>query len=155
MSIQSIRRSTPADRVAMLDLWERSVRPTHAFLTEADIQALRPRVEQALASDAVAWWVICNDEDRPVGFLGYTPGTVEALFIDPQYHRRGLGTRLLAHAQQLAQGPLAVDVNEGNPDGVEFYRRNGFVIVGRSPTDSEGRPFPLIHMRRATDAPSP
>ena len=132
----------------MLDLWERSVRPTHLFLAEADIQALRPQVEQALASDALAWWVICNEEDRPVGFLGYTPGTVEGLFIDPRYHRRGLGTRLLAHAQRLAQGPLAVEVNEGNPGAVQFYERHGFAIVGRSPVDSGGRPFPLVHMRR-------
>jgi putative acetyltransferase len=132
----------------MLALWERSVRPTHAFLAEHDIQTLRPQVEQAFANDALHWWVICNESDQPVGFLGYTPGVVEALFIDPAYHRRGLGGRLLAHAQQLANGPLQVEVNEGNLGALQFYQRQGFVVVGRSPTDAEGRPFPLIRMRR-------
>jgi putative acetyltransferase len=136
----------------MLALWERSVRPTHTFLAEHDIQTLRPQVEQAFANDALDWWVICNESDKPVGFLGYTPGVVEGLFIDPAYHRRGLGARLLAHAQQLAGGPLRVEVNEGNPGAVQFYEKHGFQEVGRSPTDAEGRPFPLIHMRRG---PSP
>lgn len=144
-----IRPARPEDRAALLDLWERSVRATHAFLSEADVVALRPQVAEALASDALEWWVLVEEGDAPMGFLGMTPGTIEALFLDPSYRGRGGGTALVAHAQRLAgDAPLVVDVNEQNPAAVGFYEALGFEVTGRSPTDSAGRPFPLLHMRR-------
>ena len=41
---RQIRRTRAADHPALVALWERSVRATHDFLTEADIVALRPLV---------------------------------------------------------------------------------------------------------------
>jgi putative acetyltransferase len=145
-----IRRAQAADHSRMLALWEASVRATHAFLTEQDIQNLRPDVMAGFQSAALEWWVVCDAQDVPMGFLGYTPGCVEGLFVDPAFHRRGLGRLLLAHAQNLARGPLRLDVNEGNPGAIAFYEAQGFTAVGRSPTDGEGRPFPLVHMVRET-----
>jgi putative acetyltransferase len=75
--------------------------------------------------------------------------TIEALFIDPDHHRRGGGKILVAQAQSLAAGALAVDVNEHNEAAVRFYEALGFSVVGRSPTDAGGRPFPILHLKRA------
>ena len=55
---------------------------------------------------------------------------------------------MLEHARKL-KGPLQVDVNEQNPRAVGFYLSNGFVVAGRSSTDSQGQPFPLLHMSEA------
>jgi putative acetyltransferase len=46
---------------------------------------------------------------------------------------------------------LILDVNEQNPPAAGFYARQGFVVVGRSETDGEGRPFPLLHLNRGQD----
>ena len=143
-----VRLAEPRDREALLALWERSVRATHAFLTEQDIVSLRPLVAEELASDAVAWWVLRSEGADPIGFLGYTTDTIEALFIDPAHHRTGAGRFLVEHAQHLATGPLAVDVNEQNPAAIRFYEAMGFTVLSRSPTDGAGRPFPIAHMRR-------
>lgn len=144
-----IRAARPDDRAPLLDIWERAVRATHHFLGEPDIAGLRPHVAAALASDALDWWVLVDGDHGVVGFLGLTPGTIQALFIDPDHHGRGGGTALVAHAQRLAgDAPLAVDVNEQNPGAREFYEKLGFTVVGRSPTDSDGRPFPILHLRR-------
>lgn len=149
-----IRPARADDRPALLALWEHSVRATHYFLTEADILALRPLVAEALASDALAWWVLAPGASPVPGFLGLTRGTIEALFIHPACRGQGLGRRLMAHAQALAgEAPLAVDVNEQNDAAAGFYAALGFAVVGRSPTDSGGRPFPILHMRR--EAPTP
>ena len=68
------------------------------------------------------------------------------------------GTELLRPGLVVLSAPGALryyggvdelDVNEQNPDAVDFYRRRGFEQVGRSPVDSDGRPFPLLHFRRA------
>lgn len=39
-----IRKRVDADNTALVDLWERSVRATHDFLSEADIVELYPQV---------------------------------------------------------------------------------------------------------------
>jgi len=44
---------------------------------------------------------------------------------------------------------LAVDVNEQNEAALGFYKALGFSVVARSPTDAGGRPFPILHMKRA------
>lgn len=142
-----VRRMRPDERPWLLRLWERSVRATHTFLAESDIDDLRPQVAEVLASDAVAWWVLASPGDMPIGFLGFVAPGIEALFIDPDHFRRGAGRRLVAHAQALARRTLTVDVNEQNPGAVRFYEALGFRVIGRSPTDSSGRPFPLLHMK--------
>ena len=68
------------------------------------------------------------------------------LFVEPDAHGRGVGTALLDAV--AARAPLTVDVNEQNPAAHAFYRARGFVETGRSPLDGEGRPFPLVHLRR-------
>jgi putative acetyltransferase len=143
-----VRKMQPDDREPLVELWERSVRATHHFLGEADIAGLRPYVAGALASHAVGWWVAESSANVLVGFLGFVDPVIDALFIDPEYFRQGAGKLLVAHAERLASGPLSLDVNEQNEDAVTFYTAMGFAVVGRSPTDSAGRPFPLLHMRR-------
>jgi putative acetyltransferase len=75
---------------------------------------------------------------------------IAALFLAPEFHRRGGGRRLVEHARAL-RGELTVAVNEQNPGAVRFYEALGFVVERRTDLDDEGRPFPLLHMR----APAP
>ena len=75
---------------------------------------------------------------------------LQDLFAAPDLRGRGVGRALLAHAVEHA-GVRTLDVNEQNPQAVGFYEHEGFVVAGRSPVDDAGRPFPLLHMRRACD----
>jgi putative acetyltransferase len=144
-----VRPARAEDRERMLELWERSVRSTHQFLEGSDVVALRPLVAEELASDAVDWWVLLSAKEALIGFLGFANDTIEGLFIDPDHHGQGGGKFLVAHAQSLGAGALAVDVNEQNEAALRFYKALGFSVVGRSPTDASGRLFPLLHMKRA------
>ncbi len=135
---------------ALVELWERSVRATHDFLSEDDILALRRDV-RALALPALELWVIRNEAGAPLGFMGLGGDTVEALFIDPDHFGQGAGRRFLDHARRRL-GALKVDVNEQNPKALAFYERYGFRRTGRSETDGEGRAFPLIHLAIEEDA---
>jgi len=78
--------------------------------------------------------------------MGLGGASLEALFIEPNFIRRGGGRRLVEHARRL-NGPLVVSVNEQNPKALEFYIACGFEVIARSPVDDGGRPFPLLHMR--------
>ncbi|KWE47518.1 GNAT family acetyltransferase [Burkholderia ubonensis] len=140
----TIRERTPEDNPALLDIWHRAVQATHAFLTERDIAELYPQVRD-LYLPSVAVWVAEADDGRVAGFIGVNDAQVEMLFVDPERFGQRVGTRLLDHVR-AKHARLTVDVNEQNPRAHAFYRRYGFRDVGRSATDSAGRPFPLIHM---------
>jgi putative acetyltransferase len=139
-----IRPALPSDRAQVVEIWLASVRATHAFLSEADIQALLPLVrERALPS--LELWVLAEG-DAVIGFSGLDGARLEALFIHPDHTGKGGGRMMVDHARRL-KGRLLVDVNEPNPDALRFYESVGFEGFGRSVTDAGGRPFPLLHMK--------
>jgi putative acetyltransferase len=141
----NIRPAIPGDHARLLTIWQESVRATHSFLSEADIAELLPVVRD-VALPQLELWVLCDEESDPVGFMGLCGSKVEALFMAPAFFRRGGGRQLLEHARRLKGLPLTVDVNEQNPAAVAFYESNGFRVIGRSPLDGNGRPFPLLHL---------
>ncbi len=134
----------------LLEIWETSVRATHSFLSESDIQSLKPLVLEKLF--CLEHLVGVRDlTGRVVGFLGVDGANIEALFVDPSWHRMGVGRRLADHAESEL-GATAVDVNEQNGQAVAFYLHLGFRIEGRSEVDSMGKPFPLLHLRRCSES---
>jgi putative acetyltransferase len=147
VSVMKIRSSVPVDHDALVDIWLRSVRATHDFLTRQDIEHLHQLVKNG-ALNGLEIWVLCDETDKAVGFMGLSDAKVEALFLAPEVHRRGYGRQLLTHAREL-KGNLTVDVNEQNPAAVQFYEACGFVVEGRSPLDGSGLPFPILHMRQS------
>lgn len=144
----TIREALPEDRDTLVRIWLRSVRATHSFLSEDDIQSLLPLVRDELGPDSeLELWVLEGEEGAVIGFTGLSGTEVAALFLDPDHLRRGGGRMLIEHARRL-KGALTVDVNEQNPEAVRFYEAVGFEKVGRSPSDDAGRPFPILHMRQ-------
>ena len=133
----------------LLALWERSVRATHHFVSEADVVVMRPEVTGGLAfveHVALARELLQGGEQgRALGFAGAHEGNLEMLFCDADARGAGVGSALLRHAV-AAWGVTTVDVNEQNDQAVGFYEHEGFAATGRDALDSEGRPYPILHM---------
>ena len=129
---------------ALIDIWEASVRATHDFLPEANIQRLRPLILNVYLA-AVTLRAARDDSGRLLGFAGVHEGKLEMLFIDPACRGSGVGKARLAHAI-TELGVREVDVNEQNPQAVGFYLHLGFQVSGRSELDGQGEPFPLLHL---------
>ncbi|MCZ6661344.1 MAG: GNAT family N-acetyltransferase [Actinobacteria bacterium] len=147
-----IRRAVVEDHGMLLDIWLRSVRATHTFLSEEDIQSILPLVrDHALKELEVS--VLVTDEGSIVGFMGLSGNKMEALFLAPEFFRQGGGRLLVEHAREL-KGVLRVDVNEQNPQARKFSESLGFFVEGRSEVDGAGQPFPLLHMREIVAEPS-
>lgn len=136
----------------LIDIWRRAVSASHHFLRDEDIRDLTPAVNEYLGLPELQLWVLCDTTNTPVGFMGLQDAAVDSLFIAPHHWRQGGGT-LLINCARRARGPLSVDVNEQNTAALNFYRARGFEIVGRSPVDSAGRPFPLLHLRQPQTLP--
>ncbi|WP_347905724.1 GNAT family N-acetyltransferase [Pseudomonas purpurea] len=140
----NIRLRAASDDHALSVLWERSVRATHDFISEDDIQLLLPHVRDAYLP-SLEVWLYENPDRSPAGFIATGGDNVEMLFIAADQRGQGIGRRLLDHVKSR-HPTLSVDVNEQNPQAHGFYRYYGFVDVSRSETDGQGRPFPWVHM---------
>lgn len=138
----------------MHNLWLQSVRATHHFLTEQDISDISGDVQSAFK--LVSLFGILQTEDKAplpctqgktlAAFMGISGRSIEMLFVHPHFFRRGYGKALVDYA--LAEhGVHYVDVNEQNPQAAAFYARMGFVPMGRDAVDTQGRPFPILHLR--------
>ncbi len=141
----TIRARAAQDNAQLVEIWQRSVRATHHFLTEENIAQLYPLVLNDYLP-AVDVWVAEDRPGHPCGFIGLSGNKVEMLFIDAEQRGKGVGRALLAHAETLYD-ELQLDVNEQNPQASDFYRHYGFEITGRSALDGQGNPFPLLHMK--------
>lgn len=145
----SIRYVPPSERNNSLlnrltELWEASVRASHHFLREEDIENLKPYVTEGLAN--INHLYVVFDADAPTAFIGIQDEKIEMLFVSPQYLRKGIGKQLVDMAVKNHQA-IFVDVNEQNPGARAFYEKLGFVEFGRMETDSQGNPFPIIALR--------
>jgi putative acetyltransferase len=89
--------------------------------------------------------VAVDAQDGPLGFMLIDGTHGSAVHRSRRarhwYRSAAVAARLALHPQ------LSTDVNEQNAQAVGFYVRMGFVETGRSPLDSQGRPYPLIHLR--------
>ncbi|RVW05517.1 GNAT family N-acetyltransferase [Rhodococcus xishaensis] len=129
----------------LVGIWRSAVEATHDFLTREEVESYESRmVSDYLPAVDV---VVAEVDGIPAGFFGLVDNSLEMLFVDDSYRGHGVGAALLGRA--VADHPdLVLDVNEQNPQAVGFYERHGFVTLSRSATDSDGLPFPTLHMGR-------
>jgi putative acetyltransferase len=132
------------DLPRLLEVWESSVRATHSFLGEQDIQVLVPLVKAELSSFSPIH-CLRNEEGKPYAFLGVAGAKIEMLFVHADHRGSGAG-RLLSEFAIRVLNADSVDVNEDNEQAIGFYLHLGFRQVGRSRMDSTGRPFPILHL---------
>lgn len=129
----------------LINVWEQSVRATHHFLNEQDLQAIKQQI-LSIYFDILRLKCFKDDNGNILGFSGVAEQKLEMLFVSPDAQGRGVGSSLCQHAVEY-QGVNLVDVNEQNPMAIKFYEKMGFNIIGRSSLDGEGRPYPLLHMK--------
>ncbi len=146
MKIEEVQERTPELTGQLLEVWEASVKATHLFLSDGEIERIKAYVPQAL--HAVEHLVIAAGETGwPAAFMGAEAGSLEMLFLAPEARGKGLGKRLLQYGIEHF-AVERVTVNEQNPQARGFYEHMGFCVYKRTPLDEQGGPYPLLYMRR-------
>jgi putative acetyltransferase len=135
----------PTDFPRVVQVWEASVRATHYFVSETDIQFFRPLVREVLPHIPLLACVR-DAQNLVAGFIAVANRKIDMLFIHPSARSQGAGRRLLNYAVTTF-GATTLDVNEQNEQAVGFYLHMGFEIAGRSALDGMGKPYPLLHLR--------
>ena len=129
----------------LLNVWEDSVKATHTFLSNEEIENIKKYVPQALKE--VEHLIVEEDEShKPIAFMGIEKNKLEMLFIKNSKRGKGLGKKLLNFGiEKYNVNKLAV--NEQNPEAKGFYEHMGFKVYKRNELDDQGNPYPVLHMR--------
>lgn len=146
MKITEIKERNQELIESLLSVWESSVKATHLFLSEDEINHIREYVPEALKSVPVL--VAAENEDgRPFGFMGIADQMLEMLFISNENRGHGVGKQLLQYGiKNYSVNRLAV--NEQNPLAKGFYEHLGFEVYKRTEFDEQGNPYPLLYMKK-------
>lgn len=142
--IIALRPYSHADLAACMRIWRHSSDHAHAFLGEAALDADEILVRTHYFPNADI--TVAEADGRIAGFIALAGTFVGGLFVDPELHRLGVGSRLLKHAENC-HGPLTLEVYIANAMACTFYRALGYQEILCRTVDDSGRPYPLIRMR--------
>jgi len=120
-----IRTYSEGDLEDLLLTWERATKLAHPFLTESFLEKEKYNIPNLYLPNADTWVLVISE--RVVGFIALIGNEVGALFVDPEYHRKGFGKLLMDKAQGL-HNRLEVEVFKENSLGRDFYQRYGFIV---------------------------
>lgn len=154
----SIRSFASGDWGALCALYEPAARSELA-LTGVDSRAFRPLPEeedletfQRLNSTVVA----CVG-GRVAGFAGWRErgewrgsGYLSWLYVDPAYHRRGIGDRLLTEAMVALSDQAWTLTKLGNDPAVKLYQKRGMQIVTSRLAETWGCPYTELRLALPT-----
>ncbi len=129
----------------LVEIWEDSVKATHLFLSEEEIQKIKKYVPQAL-TEVEKLVILENEKNMPIAFLGIEGNKLEMLFVKNSERRKGYGKSLLKYGiENYSLNELTV--NEQNPKAKGFYEYMGFKEYKRTNLDEQGNPYPIIYMK--------
>ena len=145
MKIFEVKERTQELVNTLLEVWENSVKATHLFLSDNEIEKIKEYVPQAL-KEVAHLIVIENENDIPIAFMGIEGTKLEMLFIKNSERRKGLGRQLLNYGIKNYNINELI-VNEQNPNFKGFYEHLGFKVYKRTELDEQGNPYPILYMR--------
>lgn len=136
-----LRQGSRLDRALLLKFVYRTYREQ---FPGQDLSHLASTVEQYFSPQTPLWWVDESSPDpssaRQVGCLwlgnamdladGERTAHVFLLYVAPEHRKRGIGSALVAHAEQWAQGrgdrKISLQVFTNNQPALNLYQKLGY-----------------------------
>lgn len=92
----------------------------------------REKLQHEIADGVVFWGY--EQEGTLVGVMGLQQvqdvTLIRHAYVHSSSQKRGIGTHLLSHLQQLANGPILIGTWADAVWAIRFYERHGFQVVG-------------------------
>ncbi|WP_307479555.1 GNAT family N-acetyltransferase [Cytobacillus purgationiresistens] len=80
------------------------------------------------------------ENDKVVGMIAFNMNEISQLYIHIDYQGRGVGQDLLNFCKRNSRGRLKLRTFEVNKAAQGFYKKNGFVEIGRGHGNEENLP---------------
>jgi GNAT superfamily N-acetyltransferase len=145
----TLRTATAADGPAIAEvLVSARVAMTYLPLIHTDAEAA-PFIAGVLARSRVQ---VAVGEGRVVGFAAVRQGWLDHLHVLPEHQGDGIGTRLIAWAQEMSPTGLDLWVFQRNTGARALYERHGWTVVALTDGSDNEEKQPDAHMRWRGDS---
>lgn len=138
-----IRPGRSADAEVLIALSRRTIAASYrSFLGDAAVDGYinGGAVDEYVSQNVDRSWVIMLD-GQIVGYSVAKDDTIDLMMIDHPFHRRGLGTELLQHAEGILfqnYEQLTLESFTDNMPANRFYRKHGWNEIDRYHDDESG-----------------
>ena len=97
----------------------------------------KDELDAAIAQGVVFW--VAEENGRLLGVMGIQDKGPVALvrhaYVAPATQRKGVGTQLLRHVENLTEKPILIGTWANASWAIDFYQRNGFTVVPETQKD--------------------
>jgi N-acetylglutamate synthase-like GNAT family acetyltransferase len=138
----AIRRSTDADLTAMLEIINDAAQAYRGVIPADrwhDPYMSADELSREIATGGITFWV-ADQDGRLAGVMGMQDkgdvALVRHAYVVPTTQRSGIGTRLLRHVEAGVDTPILIGTWAAASWAIDFYGRNGFVVL---PPDEKDR----------------
>ena len=123
-----IRLYREEDFEPVVQLWvdaQRVAMPALMARENYSVEDYRRYFRNVIVAENQIW--IYELDGKPCAFLALNDSYIDRLYVDPKYHRRGIGQILLDYAKKLSPDHLWLHTHVANSMARAFYEKNGFV----------------------------
>jgi GNAT superfamily N-acetyltransferase len=138
-----IEPATPDDAAACAAILHEWIDETPWFPARAPQSASEQSMRNRITSGTV---YIAKTKARITGFIAFTSGYLDCLYLTAGARNRGLGKRLLGRAKAESPAGLGLWVLAQNRSARRFYAREGFVETARGDGADNEEGLPDIRM---------
>lgn len=83
------------------------------------------------------------EDVKLVGFIGFKPGKIEFIYVDPDKQGRGIATMLIEKALNKLKRPIKLEVFTNNKQAKSLYKKFGFKTI-KTVTEKWSDEYPVL-----------
>lgn len=121
-----IRKHVEKDLEQIMNIWQKSSALAHPFLKDEFVEKITSDMRYLYIPNSETW--VFEDNDSIVGFISMIENEIGGLFVLPDSHSKGIGTKLVDFVAKENK-VLEVEVFEKNKIGNAFYDKYGFKLI--------------------------
>lgn len=120
-----IKKFEIEDLDEIMNIWLETNISAHGFIKASYWKENFEMVEEIMMSSEI---YLYKEDNKIYGFIGLIDDYIAGIFIKDKYQSRGIGKNLLDYVKSN-RNRLLLSVYNKNNRAVEFYKREGFIIV--------------------------
>lgn len=121
-----IRKYENQDERRIIEIWLSSSSLAHPFLDTAFVEKIKKDMKEIYLPNAETW--VYEYNDNVIGFISMIGNEIGGLFVQPDQHSKGVGTKLVNFIGGFHK-ELEVEVFRDNKIGRAFYAKYGFKMI--------------------------
>lgn len=121
-----IRKYENTDTEKIVTIWHQAFSLAHPFVATDFVEKVKIDMRNIYLPNTETW--VYEKDNSILGFISMIENEIGGLFIEPNHHGKGIGTKLINYINQF-HAEVEVEVFKNNKIGVPFYEKYGFKLI--------------------------